>query len=298
MKPKTILLDGGMGRELQERGLIAVRSIWSAAALLDCPAVVQEVHEAFIAAGAEVITTNTYGAVRTFLGAEDMEDRFEEMIAAGVALARAARDAKKATNPAVRIAGSLPPLNISYRPDLVLPDDELARQYSELTRLLSPGVDLLLCETLACVREARAAARAAMASGLPVWVGLTLADSADGTLRSGEPLEAAVDGLKGLGIEGILLNCCSVEAIDLALPRLRQGWPGKVGAYANAFQPMKKDYVMGEGPQESGGIPLRDDLSIAAYRDHALAWQAAGADIIGGCCGIGPAHIAALSEAL
>ena len=71
-----------------------------------------------------------------------------------------------------------------------------------------------------------------------------------------------------------------------------------VGGYANAFQPLPDDYVMGQGAGEDGETPLRDDLGVQRYLETARGWRAAGASVIGGCCGIGPDHIAALRQGL
>ncbi len=295
MVDDLIVLDGGMGRELQERGLIAVRSIWSAAALIDHPAVVRDVHAAFIAAGAQVITTNNYGVVPRLLAVEGMEDQLPDLLSASTSLAREAREESGLP---VRIAGSLPPLDTSYRADLVVTEQELFEQYLEIARRLASGVDLLLGETLSTAREGRAAARAATAVGLPVWISWTLDDSASGCLRSGEGLKEAVEILADLEVEALLFNCCSVEAIDVALPQLRTLTAKRIGAYANNFVPLPKDYLMGEGQSEGGGHPLRQDLPIDSYVEYAKRWRASGASIIGGCCGIGPDYITALAKGL
>ncbi|MDX1400359.1 MAG: homocysteine S-methyltransferase family protein [Kiloniellales bacterium] len=288
-----IILDGGMGRELQERGLIAVRSIWSAAALIDHPKVVRDVHEAFIAAGAEVITTNSYGVVPSLLAVEQMEDRLPELLAAAC---RLAQEAREAGGKDVRIAGSLPPLETSYRPDLIGDEETLLRQYLEIAKhLKANGVDLLLGETLTTSREARAAARAADCVGLPAWISWSLEDDANGLLRSGERLKEAVAALAGLAVDALLFNCCSVEAVSAAIPRLRELTGLPIGAYANNFIPLPKNYEMGDGASEGGGHPLRKDLPISGYIGHAKRWRADGASIIGGCCGIGPPYIRALA---
>ena len=295
METSFILLDGGMGRELQERGLIPIKSIWSAMALIDHPDIVRDIHEAFIVAGADVITTNTYGVVRGLLAEEGMEDRLAEMIGLGTDVARQARERQDRP---VRIAGSLPPLGISYRPELVLPDHALREQYEELIGLLAPQVDILLGETFSTAREGRAAAEAACGAGVPLWIAWSLAESADGRLRSGETIEEAVAAVADLPVEALLFNCCSVEAVSTALPRLRRATDHRIGAYANTFVPLPEDYVMGEGAGEAGGHPLRDDMRDENYLAFAQDWRRMGADIVGGCCGIGPGTITLLRQNL
>ncbi len=290
------LLDGGMGRELQRRGLAAVRGTWSAEALLEQPSVVQAIHQDFIAAGAEVVTTSNYAVVPFMLARGGLEHRMDEMLAAALRLAQAARAA--AGRPRVRIAGCLPPLAQSYRPELVGPPEEIEPLYRRIAGALAPGVDLFLCETLSSGAEARSAAKAAGAFGKPVWVAWTLADEANGRLRSGESPGEAVAALDGLPVDAVLFNCCTPEALSAALPALRAATSVRVGAYANALPGFKADYVIGAQEGEGGETPARGDLGPSAYLRFARDWRAMGADIVGGCCGIGPDHIAELRRGL
>ncbi len=290
------LLDGGMGRELQRRGLASVTATWSAEALLAHPETVREIHGDFIAAGAEIVTTSNYAVVPFMLARGGLEDRLEDMLAAAVRLAREARDA--AGRPEVRIAGSLPPLAQSYRPELVGPPEEIEPLYRRIAEILAPGVDLFLCETMASGAEARSAARAAAVFGKPVWVAWTLDDTANGLLRSGETPAEAVAALGDLPVEALLFNCCVPEAVSAALPALAAAAKVPVGAYANALTGFKADYVMGGQDGAGGETPAREDLGPGAYADFARHWRAAGAQILGGCCGIGPDHISELRRAL
>ena len=287
-----ILLDGGMGRELQRRGLASVSGTWSAEALLAQPSVVRDIHKDFIAAGAEVITTSNYAVVPFMLARSGLEDRMEVMLAASVRLARKAR--AEAGRPEVRIAGSLPPLAQAYRPELVGPPDEIEPLYRRIAAVLAPGVDLFICETMSSGAEARSAAVVAAEFNKPVWVAWSLDDEVTGRLRSGESPGEAVAALEGLPVEAFLFNCCVPEAVSAALPALRDATACPVGAYANALTGFKSDYEIGGQGGEGGETPARSDLGPAAYACFAEEWRAMGADILGGCCGIGPDHIAEL----
>jgi S-methylmethionine-dependent homocysteine/selenocysteine methylase len=287
-----ILLDGGMGRELQRRGLASVSGTWSAEALLAQPSVVRDIHKDFIAAGAEVITTSNYAVVPFMLARTGLEDRMEVMLTASVRLACEARE--QAGRPEVRIAGSLPPLAQSYRPELVGPPEEIEPLYRRIAAVLAPGVDLFICETMSSGAEARSAAKVAAEFGKPVWVAWSLDDEVTGRLRSGESPGEAVAALEGLPVEAFLFNCCVPEAVSAALPALRDATACPVGAYANALAGFRSDYVIGEG----GETPARADLGPADYARFAEEWRAMGADILGGCCGIGPDHIAELRSRL
>jgi S-methylmethionine-dependent homocysteine/selenocysteine methylase len=284
---KPALLDGGMGRELRFRGVPVPETIWSAGALLTDPDVVRQIHEDFIAAGADIITTNTYGVIRSDLAKEGLASRFAELNALACRLALEARQASRRT---VLIAGSLPPLGGSYRPDRVGPQDVIEGLYREQAGLLSPHVDLLLCETMSSAAEGQAAAAAACRTGKPVWVAWTLHEDRSGRLRSGETIAEAVAALNGLPVSGCLANCCAPESITRAMPALRKAGIPWFGGYANTFAPIPADWTL-DGDQEGDGLlDLRGDLDPERYALHAADWLAAGATVVGGCCGTRPVH--------
>lgn len=290
---RTILLDGGMGRELRFRGVDVMTSIWSAGALIDAPQVVREVHRDFIDAGADIITINSYGIVKSSLAWAGIEDRFEALNLLACKLADEARDE---SGRSVVVAGSLPPLAGSYRPDRVGKFEEIEPLYREQAEVLAPHVDLLLCETMSSADEARAAAVAATQTGKPVWVSWTLHEDRSGRLRSGETLEDALKALAGLPVSGVLANCCAPESITRAVPWLAHAGLGYVGGYANTFQPIPEDWDLTGDKKSDGSLGLRTDLDPERYAAHAEDWLEAGATVIGGCCGTRPAHIARLKQ--
>ena len=283
-----IILDGGLGQELVRRGIDTSQGLWSAQALLDRPELVREVHQAFVDAGAEIITTNSYATNRRRFPDAD------QWRALNHAAGRLARETADSAGRPVAVAGSLPPLNGSYRPDCVGDPVELEREYREQAAMLAEHADLLLCETMSTAAEAAAAARGAQASGLPVWVSWTLADDGTGRLRSGETITDAAAALDGRPVAALLVNCCIPESVDAALPELaRAAGDRPFGAYANGFQPI----AAGQGVSDGRDLPdARDDLDPTRYADAAAAWRKAGAQILGGCCELGPVHIAELSR--
>lgn len=289
LPPTPVILDGGMGRELRFRGVDILNTIWSANALLTAPEVVRAVHDDYIAAGAQVITTNTYGIIRHELAREGVAHRLRELNELAAQLAVDARDAAPRE---VWIAGSLPPLNGSYRPDRVWPLAKAAPLYREQAGILAPYVDLFICETMASAAEALAAATAACETGKPVWVSYTLHEDRSGRLRSGETIAEAVQALAGLPIAGFLANCCAPEAITAALPALRATGAPYVGGYANTFTPVPETWTLDGSEPSDGFVDLRVDLDPAAYLAHVATWWEAGATVVGGCCGTRPAHIA------
>ena len=290
---RNILLDGGMGRELRFRGIETPASIWSAQALLEAPAVVRDIHTDYIAAGADVITTNTYGIIRSDLAQAGIEDRFEALNKLACTLAQEAR--KAAAHP-VWIAGALPPLKGSFRPDLVGEYDEIERLYREQAKILAPHVDLLLCETMSSAREGRAAASAACQTGRPVWVAWTLHEDRSGRLRSGESIADAAATLEDLKVEAYLVNCCAPESITAALPYLVETGVQFIGGYANTFEPIPNNWELADDENNDSSLDLRQDLGPDRYAEHVAQWLDKGANIVGGCCGTRPVHIARMHE--
>jgi S-methylmethionine-dependent homocysteine/selenocysteine methylase len=292
---RTLLLDGGMGRELRFRGIDVMTSIWSARALIDAPAVVREVHSDFINAGADVITINSYGIVKSNLAWAGIEDRFAELNIKACSLAKEARETSSRD---ILIAGSLPPLAGSYRPDRVGQFEEIEPLYREQAEVLAPHVDLLLCETMSSADEGRAAAAAATRTGKPVWVCWTLHEDLSGCLRSGEDIGDAFRSLANLPVSGVLANCCAPESITRAMAKLKHTGLQYIGGYANTFQPIPQNWDLTGDKKTDGSLGLRADLDPDSYAAHANDWLNAGATVVGGCCGTRPAHIARLRSLL
>ncbi|RUV97218.1 homocysteine S-methyltransferase [Mesorhizobium sp. M1A.F.Ca.IN.022.07.1.1] len=285
----VILTDGGMGQELVRRSQSEPTPLWSARVLIDEPELVCDLHAEFIRAGARVITINTYSATPERLAREGAEELFKPLQKCGLELARQACD--EAGEAA--IAGCLSPLFGSYAPALTISFEETLGIYRRIVAEQAEGVDLFLCETMASAEEARAAVTAACESGKPVWVSWTLADHGTPRLRSGESIAAAASALGDLPVAARLLNCCRPEAIAAALPELL-ALGGPVGAYANGFTSV-------EALKHGGTVDVlhaRHDLDPHAYADQAMGWVETGASIVGGCCEVGPAHIAALRDRL
>jgi S-methylmethionine-dependent homocysteine/selenocysteine methylase len=290
---RTILLDGGMGRELRFRGIETPATIWSTHALLVAPEVVRDIHMDYIAAGADIITANTYGIIRSDLAKEGIEDRFEALNKLACTLALEARDT--ADHP-VWIAGSLPPLKGSFRPDLVGDYNEIERRYREQAEILAPHVDLLLCETMSTSTESRAAASAVCQTGKPVWVAWTLHEDRSGRLRSGESIADAAAVLANLPVDAYLANCCAPESITAALPYLIETGAQYIGGYANTFELIPADWELAGEEESDWSLDLRSDLDPDSYAGHVIRWLDEGANVVGGCCGTRPEHIARMSE--
>lgn len=292
MTDALLILDGGTGRELARRGAPFRQPEWSALALIEAPQFVSAVHRAYVDAGADIITTNSYAVVPFHIGAERFASEGASLAARAGQLARDVADASPHT---VRVAGSLPPVCGSYRPDLV--DLDRSRLILEvLIGALAPNIDHWLAETLSSLAEARLCAKLTAPTGKALWLSFTLEDEAamnEPALRSGESVVQATRLAQEVGAAALLFNCSQPEVMEAAVRSARAQLGAdsaiRIGVYANAFPPMAAD-----AEANSGLSPIRADLTPKGYARFAAAWHAAGASILGGCCGIGPEHISAL----
>lgn len=277
---RPLLLDAALGTELSRRGAPGAPPLWSARAVLERPDLVLDVHRENVAAGADVLTAGTFRTQPRLLGAFA-----REAARRAVALAREAASGR----PGVLVAGSLAPIEDCWRPDLVPGDAELARLHARHAGALAEaGADLLLLETFGTAREWLAAAGAAADTGLALVACATT--RADGALLSGEPLGEAALALLALPSPPAALgvNCVPARRLAASLALLASAAPGvPLAAYGNTGLPL----------DEAAGA-FAEPIAPAEYAGAALAWVALGARLVGGCCGTGAGHVAALAARL
>ncbi len=269
-----LLLDGATGTELHRRGVDTALPLWSARALLEAPEVLRRIHADYAAAGAEVLTADTFRTHARNLAAAGLADQ------AAALTRRAVEIAREAAGGMAWVAGSQAPLEDCYEPARVPGDDALAREHALMAgHLQDAGVDLILVETQNSVREAVAAGRAAAGTGLPVVISFVC--GTDGRLLSGEDLTEAVRAVLPLKPAGIGVNCCPTPSITGLLEVLKKAAPGlPLAAYGN----------VGHADPVQGWVSDAVE-DPEAYARHAGAWLQAGARLVGGCCGTTPAHI-------
>jgi S-methylmethionine-dependent homocysteine/selenocysteine methylase len=277
-----LLLDGATGTELERRGAPSQLPLWSAGALSSDPELVGRIHADYAAAGAELLTANTFRTQRRTLERSGLGDRAAELTARAVELARNA--ARGADHP-VAVLGSAAPLEDCFRPDLVPHAGELEREHREhAAHLAAGGVDAILVETMNTIREARAAVRAARATGLPVLASFVCWDGP--RLLSGEPLGSALEALAPERPRAVLVNCLPPSSVAACLPVLRSvGLP--FGVYANLG-----------APADAPGHGRSQDCTPGEFAEHAGTWLDAGAALVGGCCGTTPDHIRSVAQLL
>lgn len=282
------LLDGGMGQELRRRSKLAPTPIWSAQTLMDEIDLVVDVHSDFLRAGAKVLILNAYAITRPRLARVGQDNAFDKLQERA---GWAAQQSLKTTGHAARIAGCLPPLVASYHSEVALDFDTSLALFEEIVAAQTVYADLFIAETMASSREAIAACQAAAVTGKPVWIAFTVRDNDGRQLRSGELLTDAARAVLNTGADAVLVNCSSPEAVSVGLTHLA-GLGVPVGGYANGF--------LNTLALKPGGtvdvLQARQDLHPDAYAAFAAEWIAKGAEIIGGCCEVGPTHIARLRD--
>jgi S-methylmethionine-dependent homocysteine/selenocysteine methylase len=298
-----IILDGGLGRQLEAMGAPFRQPEWSALALMEAHHYVGLAHDAFIEAGAGVIATNSYALVPFHIGEKQFAAEGEKLIKLSGKLARAAADAAAAP---VLVAASIPPMFGSYRPELFEP---VTGKNMMLTfrRALRHYVDLFAAETFGCIAEVRCFIEVFRDAGKPLWVSVSLEDERPmpgrPMLRSGETLEALLHEVyrpdRADAPEALLFNCSQPEVMEDAI-RTAAAYFDRfadrplIGVYANAFPLVDETYAGANADLHE----IRADLTPESYADFAERWAAAGATIIGGCCGISPDHIRVLKQRL
>ena len=288
---KIIILDGGTGRELEAQGASIAPPLWSANAFYTDPDIVKKVHKSFIAAGAMVITTNTYAITQYHLrNANKLNDQLKLLDLAY----EKARQAVDETNSSVRIAASFPPLTESYRADLVLDDELLEQEYTLLiNQAVKHQVDTLLGETLSRAKEAKIIAQIALKTDIPLWLSFTVNEN--GNLRSGESLkDVAKELLVDYGVKALLVNCSTMQNIHFSIDifqKLGQEFTFQYGAYGNRYNEIRKDYKLAHK-----STVINEKISPAQYTDAVKSWIDKGSSIVGGCCGIGPEYIKRMAQ--
>jgi homocysteine S-methyltransferase len=277
---KPLLLDGATGTEITRRGIETSLPLWSAGALDTHPQVVQQIHEDYLRAGADIITTNTF---RTHARNVRSSSEARRLTLKAVELAR---NAIESVGRSAFVAGSVAPLEDCYSPHLTPHEGYCRREHGEMVQNLADGgVDLCLIETMNTVHEAAAAARVASTLEIPFVVSFVL-DEHD-NLLSGESLASAVDAITPMNPAALMVNCIPSVHISNALGKLRALTDLPIGAYGN----------MGT-PDDVSGWAFSDHIEPEAYCDLAADWFRFDVRIVGSCCGSSPEHTAALRRLL
>jgi 5-methyltetrahydrofolate--homocysteine methyltransferase len=279
----TVLLDGGMGTLLQEHGLVDGGSgeLWN----VEHPEVIAAIHEEYAAAGARILTTNTFGGTRPRLAMHGLADRVHELNRAGAAIAT-----EVARRHGALVAGDLGPTGELLAPLGTLDADDARALFEEqLAGLRDGGIDVVLVETMSDLGEVRAAVEAAhhVVPDAPVIATLSF-DTNLRTMMGVQPADAVTE-LARAGVDAVGANCGrGPEEMEQIAQRLNE-------ARADGLLLVAQSNA---GLPQLVGDRFVYDASPEALADHARALRALGVDLVGACCGSTPAHIAAMGRAL
>jgi len=273
-KNELLILDGGMGTVLQAKGMPPSHppNLWS----VEHPDQVRRLHEAYIEAGADIIFTNTFGASRLRLEPYGWGDRIAELNGAAVRLAR------EAAQDGTLVAGDVGPCGPAPSTFRQLSRERAFSIFEEqVEALASAGVDLLAIETIADLEEMDVAVAAArsVAPALPILGSLTF--TRDGRLRSGEEAAEAARSLEAMGVEIAGANCSF--GFRSLLPICEE---------------MAKATILPLALKPSAGVPPTPPASAEDAAAYARRFVEAGASLVGGCCGIGPAMLRAIATSV
>ena len=285
-----IFLDGALGSILLDRANKSSSGLWSAQFLLEDPEAIKSLYEEYIGIGSDLITTNTYSTIPSYLNKEKISAKMPELIAIAGKLAKEVAD----QHDQVRVAGSLPPLEESYRPDLVLTEGEALPIYKTLIEGLLPYVDIFLCETISSIQETQNVLKALdlYNKEIPIWLSWTLKEDKKDLLRSGESIEEAFKFAEKYNPEAYLFNCTDPNAISSGLEVLQRLTEKPIGGYPNVFS------VPDGWTLDNDVVTLKNDLTKESFSSFCQTWKEKGASIFGGCCGIGPELMAEMISSL
>ena len=289
-KGRSIILDGGTGTDIQRRGAPMSGDTWCAEVNLTHPEIVRAVHEDYIAVGADIITANTFASSALSFNYYGRDDDLLRIDTRAAAIAKQA-----AKGSAVAVAGSISTMRpVEPGTDRTLKEKEWTeKQARELFRhkaenLAAAQVDLLMMEMMRDVDYSVYATEAAIATGLPVWVGISVERRDDGQLsgfgREDQLLDDVAKRLAATRPAVISIMHTSANDTDEALQIVRKYWDGPLGTYPES------------GYFKSPDWQFIDTIAPAELVAKSRAWQAQGVSIFGGCCGIGSDHIAALAR--
>ncbi len=304
---EIILLDGAVGTQLQTMGVPIGTEAWAAAALETHPSTVRHMHECYIKAGVDVITVNTYASVRQNLERLGLADKTRELNLRAVMLADDARQRWAKERP-VLIAGSVSNYGLRAGAEPGWADWPEVRRWSETSDeqaqanlreqaeiLAEAGVDFFVAESTGSTTQRKWVIEACVATGLPVWMGFRCrpgegaAEPQVGYL-SKEGLSEHFHEVVSLGGSVVAVFHSTIEAVDAALPIIREHWQGPIAVYPEADRP---DYV-----QRHKDPAFEPRVTPEEFVKWALACVARGVQIVGGCCCIELEHIQPLRNAL
>jgi len=288
-----VLLDGATGTELERRGVPMDADAWCGPSVAEHGDVLRAIHEDYLNLGCDIITANTFASGPGMLRAAGQEHAHRFLIERAVAIAREAIAACGNDNSAV-VAGSMshmiPVLAGTDAVDPALgevPDGFIEDCEGHASALVDAGVDMILLEMMYHPHRAAIAMNAACATGLPVWFGLSVREGSNGSpvlfdQHAERPINELFD-LLDARVSAVSIMHSRADLIEPAIEQLRLHWNGPIAVYPDS------------GHFEMPQWNFDDVMTADAFAGYATRWRDLGCCAVGGCCGLGPDHIAQLA---
>jgi homocysteine S-methyltransferase len=281
---ERIVIDGATGTEVERRGVPKLEKAWNGGGALSHPDIIRQIHADYIQAGAEIVISNTFATARHILRGAGVEDQFEFLNRRGVELAREAREQSGKDD--VLVAGGISSWSFSEdRPSLAALHQNIQ---DEAAIMAEAGADLLMLEMMVDIPRFEVTLQAAQASGLPVWAGFSCDLNEDGEVKlwEGDLLKDALAIAKNQAVPLVNIMHTEVKFVEACLDVLAEHWEGLSGVYAHSGDFNEGDWLF------DGVMPPQQ------YAAAAGSWLAGDVNLVGGCCGMGVAHVQALKSSL
>ena len=286
-----IILDGAIGAELEKKGAKMHKDLWCGTCSVESPDLVKKVHEEYILAGADIITTNTYATTPIAMKQYGFDNQISEFNKKSVQLAK---EAVKNTNKDVAIAGSVSTFGSLYKYGL----EAMKPGFKEQLNILSnEGVDLIILEAMSSQADiVETIIECSSQTKLPVWLSISCVindntnkvmlgynDTVDTDTNVYEDFETSMDNFSKIHQGPILIAHSDIEVTGQAIKIAKEKFNGVLGAYPN------------RGHYEKPHWKFVDNITPSEYLEKAKSWVGNGTQIIGGCCGVGVEEIKAIS---
>jgi S-methylmethionine-dependent homocysteine/selenocysteine methylase len=287
----TIILDGAIGAELEKNGAKMHKDLWCGTCSIESPDLVKKVHEDYILAGADIITTNTYATTPIAMKQYGFKDQINKFNIRSVQLAK---EAIKNSNKNVAIAGSVSTFGSLYKYGL----EAMKPGFKEQLKILSSeGVDLIILEAMSSQADiVETIIECSLESKLPVWLSISCViddktnklmlgynDTVDSDTNVYEDFETSINSFSKIHDGPILIAHSDIKVTGQAVKIAKKKFNGVLGAYPN------------RGHYEKPHWKFIDNITPSEYLENARSWVENGAQIIGGCCGVGVEEIKAIS---
>jgi S-methylmethionine-dependent homocysteine/selenocysteine methylase len=287
----TIILDGAIGAELEKNGAKMHKDLWCGTCSIESPDLVKKVHEEYILAGADIITTNTYATTPIAMKQYGFKDQINKFNIRSVQLAK---EAIKNSNKNVAIAGSVSTFGSLYKYGL----EAMKPGFKEQLKILSSeGVDLIILEAMSSQADiVETIIECSLESKLPVWLSISCViddktnklmlgynDTVDSDTNVYEDFETSINSFSKIHDGPILIAHSDIKVTGQAVKIAKKKFNGVLGAYPN------------RGHYEKPHWKFIDNITPSEYLENARSWVENGAQIIGGCCGVGVEEIKAIS---